>query len=121
MFSNDPFDCFDLDYIRLVAIQNWVSTLQRTYHIDADILDLARGEACRRYQDLEYSLKCMLSPSLEEVQEAIDAWVTWQALDLQVSHRGCIIGTDGMHDFIQGMEQTLERLTTHAIEERFIL
>ena len=121
MFSNDPFDCFDLDSIRLVAIQNWVSTLQRTSHIDADILDLARGEACRRYQDLEYTLKCLPSPSLEEVQKAIDAWVTWQALDLQISHRGCSIGTDGMHGFIYDLEQTLEHLTTHTTEDMFIL
>ena len=121
MFSNDPFDCFDLDSIRLVAIQNWVSTLQRTYHIDADILDLARGEASRRYQDLECTLKCLSSPSCEEVQKVIDVWVTWEALDLQISHQGCSIGTDGMHGFIYDLEQTLEHLTTSTPEDMFIL
>jgi hypothetical protein len=121
MFPNDPFDCFDLDSIRLVAIQNWVSTLQRTSHIDADILDLARGEAYRRYQDLECTLKCLPSPSLEEVQKVIDVWVTWEALDIQISHQGCVIGTDGMHNFIQDLEQTLEHLITQTTEDMFIL
>jgi hypothetical protein len=121
MFPNDPFDCFDLDSIRLVAIQSWASTVQRTYHIDADILELARGEACRRYQDLEGRLKGTVSPSLEDVREAIDAWVTWQALDLQAFRQDDRIGPDGIYDFIQDLELTLHRLTTHTVEDMFIL
>lgn len=121
MFPNDPFDCFDLDAIRLVAIQSWASTVQRTYHIDADILELARGEACRRYLDLEGRLKGVISPSLEDMHEAIEAWVTWQALDLQAFRQGYSIGPDGMHDFIQDLEQTLECLTTRTVDDQFLL
>lgn len=121
MFPNDPFSCFDLDCIRLIATQNWTSTLQRTYHIDIDIIDLARREANRRYKDLECRTKFLLPSTLEEVREAIEAWSTWQALELQVSRQDRIIGPDGIHNFIQDLEQALKRLTTRANEDQFIL
>ncbi len=121
MFHNDPLNRFDLDCMRLMAIQNWASTVQRTYSIDIDIVDLAGGEACRRYQDLENRLKGVISPSLEAVHEAIEAWAIWQALDLQASRQDCIIDPDGIDTFTQDLEQILEHLTTPVPEVRFIL
>ena len=121
MCTNASFNCFDLDCIRLGATQNWSSTLQRTYHIDVDIVDLARGEACRRYKDLESRAKFLLPPTLEEVREAIEAWAFWQALELRAARQDSTVGPDGMYTFIQDLEQTLERLTTRAVEDRFIL
>jgi hypothetical protein len=114
------FTCSEFDCLRLAATQTWASTLERTYHIDVDIVDLARLEAGRRYKDLESrATKFLPVPTLEEMRAAILAWATWQALELQVSRP--IIGPMGMHNFIQDLEQTLERLTTPAIEDQFIL
>ncbi len=129
MCSNaSSLTCSELDGLRLAATQTWASTLERTYHIDVDIVDLARGEAGRRYKELESrATKYLPLPTLEELRAAIQAWATWQALELQVSRPDGMIGPMGMHNFIQDLEQTLERLTTPAIEntqtidDRFVL
>lgn len=129
MCSNaSSLTCSELDGLRLAAIQKWASTLERAYNIDVDIVDLARGEAGRRYKDLENrATKYWPLPTLEEMRATIETWATWQALELQASRPDGMIGPMGMHNFIQDLEQILERLTTPAIEntqtidDRFVL
>ena len=110
-----------LDALRLQAIQNWAATVQRVFHSDAAIVDLARIEACRRYIELEQHAHLQLPATLEEVRAIIDIWVLWQALELQGTCQNGMIDPESMHHFLQALEQLLRRLTADEAEKEFIL
>ncbi len=108
-----------LDCLRLTATRIWASTLERSYAIDLDIVDLAREEAGRRYRDAESSVQS--PPSLEQARQAIETWALWQALELRVFCQDGTISPNAMHAFIRELELTLEQLSSGDSEDCFIL
>jgi hypothetical protein len=117
---NDLSSPFTLDRMRFMAMRVWSSTLERTYDVDLDILELASEEARRRYQDL--AERSALPLSFAEEAETIEAWAIWQALACQVARRQRIpVGASGICIFAKDLEKVLERLKTRVTEGMFIL
>ncbi len=122
MATNNPSPLCAFDRIRMLAMQRWCHTIERTAPLDLDILELACGEASRRYQDLEHRTPCVIARSFEDMSEIIDAWVIWQALRLQLTRpEHCPIGASGIRNFTRELEYILERLTNDVTYDLFLL
>jgi hypothetical protein len=104
---------FTHDRLRFIAMRVWSSTMERTYDIDLDIIELAAQEAQRRYLE---RIESPVVLSFIEETETIEAWATWHALACQVARRQRDpIGA--FYTVVQDLEKALERLTIHTCED----
>ena len=118
--KNDPSALYTFDRIRLMAMQCWISTLERTYDIDPGVIELACEGAHQKYNDLKFCPEFEIPLVLEKLLEAIGAWTTWQALTLQSQLHSYPVTANEICNFARDLECMLQRLTTET-DERFLL